>query len=211
MRQADNPPQEIVDEHTLIAQRYAGYLVGHPYQAAQQGYKITVDSEEWIEPNVISDTCVFCSRLTDAEAIRRVAGYQWQLDIEATRNKGHHYTAWVQSDDPRIPDPSHHVWSHHQDNLRAFVELFQDVPTANHPNGWKTRPLPMIDLPLRLKRKLCIEWNHLLLGWMTSESLSYDYNTHVFWHEVPDVEPYCCPECESGAGLHLMHVVGAED
>jgi len=196
MRQVVEPPQNVSDEHTLLAQKYAGYFVGHPYRAAQQGSTITVDRKhKWKEPVVVADECVFCVRLTDDEAVRRVAGYQWQLDIESTRNKGKHYAAWVESGDPKIPEPEDHVWTHSQANLRAFIELFQSEPREGReggwareaqPHGWRTRPLPMVNLPLRLKRKLCVEWNHLLRDWMIREDLSYDFEEQMFYRDIDD-------------------------
>jgi hypothetical protein len=209
VREVVDPPREVADEHTLIAQRYAGYFVGHPYRAEQQGTTITIDrTREWREPSAVRCDCELCVRLTDAEAIRRVAGYQWQLDIESTRTKGRHYAVWMESGDPRIPEPADHIWSHSQANLRMFVELFQSEPREGRehpygrkaqPLGWRLRPLPMVDLPLRLKRKLCVEWNHALRSWMIRDMVFYDFEQREFWREVPDVlsaaiEPYAGPE-----------------
>jgi len=75
------------------------------------------------------------------------------------------------------------------EHLRAFIEQAQDVVRPLRPNGWNTRPLPLFKLPLRLKRKLCIEWNHVLRSWMIHDNLHYDFVQHVFWREVPDEEP----------------------
>src|SRR4029079_4632781 len=92
-------PQALADEHTLIAQRYAGYFVGHPYRAAQQRVgpeAIQVDtSKPWREPLVTSDGCGFCERLTDEEAVRRVAGYQHAIDIEVLRAYHLNYAEWL--------------------------------------------------------------------------------------------------------------------
>lgn len=185
MREIVNPPQNIVDEHTLLAQYYAGYLVGHPYRNEQQTVVITVDHDlEWKEPAVVADGCLFCAKLTDETAIKRIAGYQWQLDMEATRGKVTHYSVWVQSDDPRIPSPVDYGWGSNAANLREFVELFQNDTSERRPDGWRTRPFPLVDLPLRLKRKLCVEWNHLLLNWMFDEDLDYDFETREFYRIV---------------------------
>lgn len=184
-RETVNPPQELADEHTLIAQRYAGYLVGHPYRNKQQTTEVTVDRRRrWREPAVVADDCIFCARLTDEEAIRRVAGYQYQIDIESTRSKRQHFTAWVDSGAPDVPEPGRHEAS--KANLRRFCELFADMPTEKRPEGWRTRPLPFITLPLRLKRKLCIEWNHLYRRWMEENDLQYDFEAREFYREVPD-------------------------
>ena len=59
MRAVVELPQTLADEHTLIAQRYAGYFVGHPYRAAQQRVgpdAICVDTAKaWKEPSVTAD------------------------------------------------------------------------------------------------------------------------------------------------------------
>lgn len=186
VRQVVKPPHELSDEHTLLAQKYAGALVGHPYRNRQQTTFVTVDRRRrWKEPSVVADDCIFCVRLTDEEAIRRVAGYQHQIDIESTRAKMMHFATWHAggaSDGVPEPDEERSVA-----NLRRFVELFQDMPTEKRPNGWRLRPLPFITLPLRLKRRLCIEWNHCYIVWLASNpAIHYDFDTREFYQ---DVEP----------------------
>ena len=197
VREVVKPPQDVADAHTLAAQYFAGFFFGHPFRQDQQRHERTafhVSPQRWREPVVVADDCVLCQLLTDESAERRVAGFQWQLDIEATRTKGRHYSDWVRSGDPRVPEPQEEVWHHSAANLRRFVELFQNEPLpANgyreaRPHGWLTRPLPIVDLPLRLKRKLCIQWNHILLGWMLGAGLSYDVGERVFYHMVEQVE-----------------------
>ena len=180
-----NPPQELANEHTLLAQKYAGYLVGHPYRQTQMTTLVTVDRQKsWREPSVVADDCIFCARLTDEEAERRVLGYQYQIDVETTRLKHKHFDAWLVSGSSDIPEPG---VATSKANLRRFCELFQDMPTARRPKGWNTRPLPFFKLPLRLKRKLCIEWNHLYIGWLSSNTdVQYDFERHEFYREVPD-------------------------
>ena len=187
-RKTATPPQTLVDAHTLVAQHYAGYLVGHPYRNNQQSITITVDQRRpWKEPTVVADDCIFCVRLTDEGAVERVLGFQFAIDKEATRQKYVHLNAWVIGGSPDVPEPN--VLSGSRRNLRKFCELFQDMPTENRPNGWQLRPLPFCTLPLRLQRKLCIEWNHIYLVWMLENDLQYDFEKHVFWHEVPEVRP----------------------
>ncbi len=187
-RQLVMPPQTLADEHTLVAQRYAGYLVGHPYRNQQQSITVTVDrSRPWEEPAVVADDCIFCVRLTDAEAMSRVLGYQFAIDKEAARYKLVPLQAWVTGGSPDVPEP--HVPAGSRINMRKFIELFQDTRTEEEPNGWPLRPLPFVTLPLRLKRKLCIEWNHIYLAWMSENDLQYDFEKHEFWHDVPD-DPY---------------------
>lgn len=197
-REKARPPRELADEHTLVAQRYAGYLVGHPYRNPQQTIKVEIDRRRpWKEPIIVADDCIFCVRLTDEEAVRRVAGFQHQIDIEATRMKRRYLIEWVHSGSLDVPERGAGLgYSYEQSraNLRRFCELFQNMPTERRPNGWNTKPLPLVDLPLRLKRKLCIEWNHLYLLWMEANDIQYDFEEGQFWHEVavtglgPDAE-----------------------
>jgi hypothetical protein len=197
-REEVTPPRTLADEHTLIAQRYAGALVGHPYRNDQQSTVITVDrAHPWREPAVVSDNCLFCVRLTDEEAIRRVEGFQHQIDIEATRVKYQYLTRWLEKGSPDVPNPGHD--HRNRANLRRFCELFQDMPTERRPNGWRTKPFPMVALPLRLKRKMCVEWNHLYLRWMEENGLQYDWEQHVFWHEVESLSEVTFPICTACA------------
>lgn len=179
-------PQELADKHTLLAQHYAGYLIGHPYRNFQQTSNIQVDKKPWREPHIIKDSCLFCSRLTDAEAIARVAGFQYQLDFEVLRRKRHYFNAWF------YPDgiPANKVYAApDRATLRKFCISFQDMPTEKRPHGWQTRPLPFVDLPIRLKRKLCIEWNHLYRDWMAETGTKYDFDTKEFYRDEPDPQP----------------------
>ncbi len=178
-REAIKLPQELADAHTLLAQKYAGFLVGHPYRGAQLRTEVTVDrTKTWREPNVISGDCVFCVRLTDEEAVRRVDGFQYQLDVETTRNKYAYLVPWLKANAECYPEPVQKVrWK----NLRRFVVENQEVSRDRHKDGWRLRPLPFCDLPLRLKRKLCIEWNHLYLRWMEKHDIAYDFDEKEFY------------------------------
>lgn len=196
VRETVQPPQELADAHTLVAQRYAGYFVGHSYRNQQQSTIVTVDRQHvWKEPAIVADECIFCVRLTDEEAKDRVLGFQFAIDKEATHQKSMHLYTWVHSRSPDVPEP--HIPSGSRRNLRKFCELFADVATEKRPNGWKMRPFPFCTLPLRLQRKLCVEWNHIYLVWMMTNDLQYDFEKHEFWHEVPDPEPE--PEPEVGS------------
>ncbi len=181
------PSQELADAHTLAAQRYAGYLVGHSYRNAQQSTTVTVSPLPWREPVVVADDCIFCVRMTDEEAVERVLGFQFAVDKESIGTKYMYLNRWVRSDSPDVPEP--HIPNGSRRNMRKFCELFADMPTEKRPNGWKLRPLPFCTLPLRLQRKLCIEWNHIYLVWMQENDLQYDFEKHEFWREVPDREP----------------------
>jgi len=182
------PPQELADEHTLLAQKYAGYFVGHPYRNEPWQSVTKVNRKrKWKEPSVVADDCEFCVTLNNEQAVRRIAGYQFQLDIECTRTKYMYLEAWLKAGiDVPNSDAGRRDWA----NLRRFIELRQDVKTEKRPNGWRLRPLPLHELPLRLKRKLCIEWNHVYIRWMKKENLLYDKGQRMFYREVSleDVE-----------------------
>ncbi len=214
-REEVKPPRELADEHTLIAQRYAGALVGHPYRVKQQGTEVTVDRRRpWKELAVVADDCIFCVRLTDEEAVRRVAGFQCAIDVEAIRTKGMHYMGWLSSGSPDVIDPGEglsHTHETNQANRRRFCELFQDMPTEKRPDGWRMRPFPLVALPLRLKRKMCVEWNHLYIRWMEEEGLQYDFAERVFWHEVEtqaEATMRMCTACAAELGPDADHADG---
>jgi hypothetical protein len=101
-------PQSLADQHTLIAQKYAGHFIGHPYRAAQQrtgpgAIQVEID-KPWKEPAVVADDCEFCARLTDEDATRRVAGYQHAIDIEVLRSRAASFADWLASCSSDIPE-----------------------------------------------------------------------------------------------------------
>src|SRR3990167_633556 len=181
----------------------------------QQG--IHVSKKLWKGPTIQRDNCQFCERTTDEEVKRRVAGFQHQIDIEILRNKTRHYNEWLKSNSPDIQD--WHVSAINSvdennnatrelilvgtadsaANRRKFIELFQNKPLVTYtgqqrPDGWAHKPIPLVDLPLRLKRKMVIEWNHIYRDFLTENpDIGYDFNTKTFYKEVPDLEPLeCC-------------------
>ena len=191
MKDVVAPPQELADEHTLIAQKYAGYFVGHPYRAAQQktgpGAIVVDTARAWQEPAVVADACEFCARLTDEEALRRVAGYQHAIDIEVIRPYASRYSEWLlhyalENEELSLGDSvvTRGVLNSAA-NRRAFLEQAQlELQHA---------ALPMVSLPLRLKRKLCIEWNHLYVAWMKGFGISYDPQSREFYRTVEAAQP----------------------
>lgn len=233
MRQTVIVPQDVVDEHSLVAQTYAGYLFGHPVRAERYTTplpgSVHVDwKTPWVEPNPIQDDCVFCVRLTDAEAERRVFGFQAAIDKEVMASKWKYLNEWVglapAEDIPvfytdgviEVEQPDGSVKSmekrdissmaSHPRNRRAFIERHQYVPlpegdahTATYllgweswetcgstKNGWRTKAAPIVSLPLRIKRKMCIDWNHVYTRFMAREELQYDFDTHEFYREKTD-------------------------
>lgn len=232
-----NGGDTIADQIAIVAQKYAGYFTGNDYRFDQQAaYVISKDpnlkgihiGKKWKEPVVMSDDCDFCQRLTDAEAVRRVAGFQHQIDIEIIRGKSGHYSNWLRSGSPDVVEfqevtekvrlhpeattaPFEYVEMRRtvgkQDseaNRRRFIELFQNVPrtTANgreRPDGWQHKAMPMVDLPLRLKRKLCVEWNHVYRDYLIKHpKVYYDFETKDFYKEVDPPEP--CTGCGNEGG-----------
>lgn len=186
-------PQTLADEHTLIAQKYAGYFVGHPYRAAQQRVgpgAVQVDAKrDWREPNVVADGCAFCARLTDEEAARRVAGYQHAIDIEVLRPHSLAYAEWLSTGGEAVDVEEVNLGgllrvrgvSASAANRRKFL--------STHADALAVRPFPMMELPLRLKRKLCIEWNHLYRDWLRDHpDVSYDFESREFYRDVEEAE-----------------------
>jgi hypothetical protein len=190
MKRAIPLPQSMADEHTLIAQRYAGHFVRHSFRAAQQRVgpdAIRVDrSTPWKEPAVVADGCEFCQHLTDDDAVRRVAGYQHAIDIEVLRPYAGRFADWLASGSPDLPEVEEILIGqvvHRRGvlnsaaNRRAFIEA----------NGhlFEHNSLPMVRLPLRLKRKLCIEWNHLYVRWLQeTPGAWYDFTAREFYRDV---------------------------
>jgi hypothetical protein len=191
MRVAVPLPQSIADEHTLIAQKYAGHFVGHPYRAGQQRTgpgAIQVDrSKRWREPSIVADDCDFCRHLTDEDAVKRVAGYQHAIDIEVLRARAASFADWLAAceDVPEVEDfvvageTVRRGVTNSAANRRTFLET--------HEREFDVRALSMIELPLRLKRKLCIEWNHLYRDWLAEHKDTwYDFDDHEFYREIDD-------------------------
>ncbi len=185
------PPQSLADAHTLVAQKYAGYFLGHPYRAAQQKVgpnAIEIDwSREWREPPVVADDCEFCARLTDAEAERRLAGYQYAIDIEAIRPYGAQYADWLArtSGETALGALTSQLPSMSGIDAKRRRQFLEE-----HEGTFLHRAISMVSLPLRLKRKLCIEWNHLYVDWLQQEpGVRYDPDTREFYREQDAITP----------------------
>jgi hypothetical protein len=204
----------------VAAQRYAGYFTGHPYTFDQQSqYQIVppgsnkkgihVSKKKWTEPTVIADDCQFCVRLTDESAESRVAGYQHQLDIEILRSKVHFYRNWLEECGPNVVDKieteeggkkRQYGVEPSAANRRAFLAAEQDRPRITRlglerNDGWTLKSLPIVDLPLKLKRKLCIEWNHIYTDFLKENpTVEYDFERKEFYRNMPNLEPAECCE-----------------
>ncbi len=172
--------QSLADEWALIAQRYAGFFTGHPTHAGQYGTsesgKVFVETDKaWTEPLVFEDGCEFCQITSDDRVRERILGFQAAINIETQGAKSLHLARWMNSGDPRVPNPGTVMT---KANRRAFAELFQDVPTARRPDGWRLKPVDLTKLPFHLQKRLCIEWNHALRAWLGGqEALEYDFES----------------------------------
>lgn len=215
------------DKISLIAQKYAGYFVGHNYRFDQQsiyeivgpdGRGIHVDTKKpWKEPNVVRDNCQFCERTTDEEVERRVLGFQHQIDIEILRGaRGNTYRHWLLIDNP--PGIVDWVTIGGEDNTvprkvgvydsaanrRAFCLLLENHSTKDEPTGWEHKPLNMTLLPLRLKRKMVIEWNHVYRDYIAENpDVVYDFEVKNFFKNMPDLPPL---ECCGGTQIYVFEV-----
>ena len=224
-----NVPQTVIDEHAMVAQTYAGFLVGHPVRAARYTTPLpgSVDidfTRPFVEPNPLPDDCIFCQRLTDDDAVRRVFGFQAAIDKEVLARKWKYLSEWVSfapaediptfiekeaAIDVEMPDGSvkpvrqRDVSAMSADfaNRRKFIEQNQYVPRPAHqnqygtvmpekPRGWATKAAPIVSLPLRIKRKMCIDWNHVYTRWMATEGLTYDFDKREFYKEIEDLQEW---------------------
>lgn len=195
MRAQVEPPQSLADAHTLVAQKYSGYFVGHPFRAAQQrtgSDAIVVDaSKPWRGPSVVADDCQFCARLSDNDAIRRIAGYQHAIDIEVMRARADSYAEWLATAPDEVPDFEEisvagvivrRGVKTSQTNRRRFIET--------HGERFEVTSIALVDLPLRLKRKICIEWNHIYRDWLREQpEVRYDAERREFYRDVDQADP----------------------
>jgi hypothetical protein len=168
--------QSLADAWALKAQEYAGYFYGHPVRAGQHGKsdagRVYVDeSRPWQEPIVFADDCDFCRMTTDERVEERIAGFQEAIDIEVVRGKTRHLYAWMAA--KGYPNLTREV-------RRQFLREMQDVPTERRPKGFRLAALDLTQLPMHLKRRLCIEWNHLLRDWLEQNKAAfyYDFDAH---------------------------------
>jgi len=223
MRQAVSVPQAVIDEHSMVAQTYAGFLVGHPVRAARYTTplpgSVNIDfTRPFVEPNPVQDDCIFCVRLTDENAESRVFGFQAAIDKEVLGRKWGHLNNWVSSapeadipvyilkDVPvRLEGPNGYVSEVYQrdisamasdfTNRRRFIEQQQYQPrqTKNghpRPHGWETKAAAIVSLPLRIKRKMCVSWNHVYTNWMAKEAVQYDFEKKEFYRDIESLEQW---------------------
>ena len=226
MRQTVSVPQEVVDEHAMVAQTYAGFLVGHPVRAARyttplHGSVQIDNTRPWVEPNPVQDDCLFCVRLDDAEAERRILGFQAAIDKEVLARKWTYLSHWVANapvedipfvewNEEVVPIFSHDgqdsstttvrtrnltAMASNFANRRRFIENEQYKPRLtrsgqSRPDGWNTKAASIVGFPLRLKRKMCIDWNHVLTRWMAADGCQYDFEKREFYKDIESLEEW---------------------
>lgn len=174
-------PTKIADEYVRVAQRFVGYFYGKHVTAGQMGLmmtdergdydsSVTLTEEDWVEPFEMEDDCQLCKRMTDKSVEERVAAFQWELDKEA----GARISA---SGGPRHTE--YGVSAEARREYHAAVDLH----LKEHPELWC--PIPLIKLPQRVQRALCIQWNHVVRDWLQSDP-RYCYSNgqyYVVWTE----------------------------
>lgn len=175
-------PLWVADQYVAVAQTYAGYFWGKKVTSAQmtpitddeEGYardtSVKMLDEDWVEPFDIEDDCPFCQRMTDESVEQRVAAFQWEIDKEVSARM-------------RVRQgPSHSAFDETPDGRVAYHAEVDQHLTEN-PDLF--RPLPLIRLPFRLKRLLCIQWNHVVRDWMHNDPrYAYkDGHYYALWTE----------------------------
>lgn len=160
-------PVRVADQLVLAAQRYVGYFYGeyvratqmHPNTRIEDGVvtdpSVHLTGEEWVEPFEPGDECKFCQRMTDQSIEDRVEAFQWELDKES-----HHHP-------PQFAEPG---WR--QAHAQEIARNVETVRASGRSDTGIWAPFDLTALPTRLKRSLCIEWNHIWRGW-EREDLRY--------------------------------------
>lgn len=150
------PPQfnnEIVD----VVQRYVGYFHGKEVVIENTfgAIRATLGKKAWREPHVVRDDCEFCQKMTDESVRKRIMAFQYAMDLEVTRNNNL-LPGYPDRRDFPVFDPG--AWFEAVDK---WYEKFKQRDDR--------RPLlayPLHELPLRIQRKICIEWNHIWKRWI---------------------------------------------
>ena len=79
-------------------------------------------------------------------------------------------------------------------NRRKYIE--------SHASEFDVSALPMVNLPLRLKRKLCIEWNHLYRRFLEDNPGTwYDFGAREFYRYVDEPQPVESEQMKSWWGV----------
>lgn len=178
-------PLRVADEYVSKAQEYVGYFYGRRVisgqmqqirtdERGQYDASVVLTDEAWSEPFVIEDDCIFCQRMTDETVEERVAGFQWEIDKESSSTVSSvSNTEFRHSDFPATAEG--------RAEYHARIEQLAGTPGV----GEFWRPFPLIRLPHEVKRKLCIEWNHIVRDWLAGDQryCYVDGNYYVIWTE----------------------------
>lgn len=166
----DKWPLTIADQMASAAQKMAGYFTGKPVTVKQMGQlKVTehgeidttveMNDQQWTEPFELADDCLFCMKMTDQSVLDRVAGFQWAMDKEVANRFG----AGLSQESNA---PKHYQWNDTHAERREYHDLLKPW-YVDHPQLLKV--VTLIDLPLHLKRTLCIQWNHIVRDRLKAE------------------------------------------
>lgn len=177
-------PLTVADLMTERAQIMVGYFTGHPVTVDQMGaLRVTEQGEidrtveqadvNWTEPFELADDCLFCERMTDQTVVDRVAGFQWALDKEVAGRFG----AGLAEGSGTLNVPKHYDFADTDEGRRAYHDILKPW-YAEHPMLLKV--IPLIDLPLHLKRTLCIQWNHIVRDYLKLDP-------RFVYHEATDM------------------------
>ncbi len=194
-------PMTVADRMTEMAQKMVGYFTGKDVRVKQMGgIKTTergevdltteVSNVDWTPPFEVADECVFCLKMTDESVMDRVAGFQWALDKEVAGRFGAGLGKATTTPKHYEHDDTHEQRQEYHDQLVAFY--------AEHPLLFGV--IPLIDLPLELKRTLCIQWNHIVRDHLKADPrfIYREEDGMYFWmavrHDTDDVTKRLIPE-----------------
>ena len=162
-------PLTIADQMAEAAQDMVGHFTGQTVVVGQMGQIAMTDHGEvdktvevgdsWTEKFELADDCVFCSEMTDEAVKDRVAGFQWAMDKEVANRFG----AGMQAESVAADGHTLPVHDSHDDTDAGRREYHDQLKPWYTEHPMLLKVIPLIDLPLHLKRVLCIQWNHIVL------------------------------------------------
>ncbi len=169
---------QLNNEIVAVAQKYVGYFHGREVIADPSvwSFRMRVGGK-WREPTVVRDDCVFCRNMTDDDVRKRIIYFQLSWEIEVCR-ANQTLPGYPHRMDYPILEPG--KW---HEAVERWYQEFKERDSR----------LPVLSyrfdlLPLRIQRKICIEWNHVWLRWLEKQPelavfLTRDYG---FTHSASD-------------------------
>jgi hypothetical protein len=157
--------QALADSWALEAQRFIGYWHGYGVRGLQFMNNVWADPDMpvWSEPLDETDDCQFCAITTEESVVRRIRGFQHEMDSEVLR-----LNPWVRK---ALYEEHIVIEAEDWDTLRTQLALAQERwPTEFSPAAYD-----FTSLPFYLKWRLCVRWNHLLRDWLADRP-EYEYN-----------------------------------